>query len=93
MNRDDILYRLFRAGSDDGPPADMPYGFETRVLALARSGPRNGAIATLIRRTAFAAIAVIALAGAGAYRASMADNDFSSEYAMADAAIQNNLGE
>jgi hypothetical protein len=39
------------------------------------------------------ALAVIALASVGVYRASTSDNDLPAEYAMADNAIQSSLGE
>lgn len=94
MNRDEIMHRLFRAAADAEPTAaEMPFGFDTRVLAAARSAPASGGIALLARRIALIALAVIALAGIGTYRASISDSDAMSEYAMADNAIQNNLGE
>jgi hypothetical protein len=38
-------------------------------------------------------LAIIALASAGLYRTSVSSNDLPAEYAIADTAIQNNLGE
>lgn len=93
MRRDEILQRLFRAAAVTEAPPEMPFGFDTRVLALARASLPNGTIALLARRIAMIALAVIVLAGAGAYRASMADGDLPSEYVMTDTAIRNNLGE
>jgi hypothetical protein len=94
-NRDEILDRLFRAASAPVPPAEMPFGFDTRVLALARESSPNGSalIALFARRAAMIALAVIALASVGVYRASTSNNDLPAEYAMADTAIQSNLGE
>ena len=41
-NPDEILDRLFRAATTPAPPAEMPFGFDTRVLALAReSSPQR----------------------------------------------------
>ena len=73
----------------------MPFGFDTRVLALARASSPNGSaiIALFARRAAMIAVAVIALASAGLYRASISNNDLPAEYAMADNAIQSTLGE
>ena len=94
-NRDEILDRLFRAATAPAPPAEMPFGFDTRVLALARELPGNGSatIALFAQRAAMIALALIALASFGVYRTSASDNDLPAEYALVDNAIQNNLGE
>ena len=94
-NSDHILNRLFHAATAAVPPAEMPFGFDTRVLALARKAPVNGSviIAAFARRAAMIAVAIITVAGAGLYRTSTFDNDLPTEYAMADTAIKNNLGE
>ena len=94
-NRDEILDRLFRAATTPAPPAEMPFGFDTRVLALARELPPNGSaiIALFIRRATMIALTVIALATAGVYRASSSNSDLPAEYAVVDNAIQSNLGE
>jgi hypothetical protein len=47
-------------------------------------------VSTSIQGTA---LAVIALASVGVYRASTSNNDLPAEYAMADNAIQSSLGE
>jgi len=94
-NRNEMLDRLFRAATATTPPAEMPFGFDTRVLALAHESSPNGSdiIALFAQRAAMIALAVIALASVGVYRASTSNNDLPVEYAMADAVIQNNLGE
>ena len=94
-NRDEILDRLFRAAIAPVPPKEMPFGFDTRVLALVRASSPNGSaiIALFAQRAAMIALAVIALASVGVYRASTSDNDLPTEYAMVDKAIQSNLGE
>ena len=73
----------------------MPFGFDARVLALARESSTNGSafIGVFAQRAAMVALAIIALASAGLYRTSTSNNDLPTEYAMADAVIQNNLGE
>jgi len=90
-----ILDRLFRAAAGPTPTPEMPFGFDTRVLALAHASSPNGSaiIALFARRAAMIALAVIALATAGLYRTSISNNDLPKEYAMADTAIQNDLGE
>ena len=92
---DHILDRLFRAAADSTPTSEMPFGFDTRVLALACQSSPNGSavIALFAQRAAMIALAIIALATAGLYRTSTSNNDLPTEYAMADTAIQNDLGE
>jgi hypothetical protein len=94
-NRDEILDRLFRAATAPAPPAEMPFGFDTRVLALARELPGNGSalVALFAQRAAMIALALIALASFGVYRTSASNNDLPAEYALVDNAIQSNLGE
>jgi hypothetical protein len=94
-NRDEILDRLFRAAIAPVPPKEMPFGFDTRVLALVRASSLNGSaiIALFARRAAMIALAVIVLASVGVYRASTSNDDLPAEYAMADNAIQSSLGE
>jgi hypothetical protein len=94
-NRDEILDRLFRAAAGPTPPAEMPFGFDTRVLALAHELPANGSaiIALFARRAAMISLAVIALATAGVFRASSSNSDLPAEYEVVDTAIQSNLGE
>ena len=53
----------------------------------------DDAIVLFAQRAAMIALAVIALASVGVYRASTSNNDLPAEYAMADTAIQSNLGE
>ena len=92
---DHILDRLFRAAAGPTPTLEMPFGFDTRVLASAHASSPNGSaiIALFARRAAMISLAVIALATAGLYRTSISNNDLPTEYAMADTAIQNDLGE
>ena len=94
-NRDQILNRLLRAAKGPAPDVEMPFGFDTRVLAIARESAPNGSviIALFARRAAILAVAVIAFASVGVYRASTSNNELPAEYAMADTAIQTNLGE
>ena len=94
-NRNEILNRLFRAATCPAPSAEMPFGFDTRVLALTHESSPNGSIviAQFAQRAAMIALAVIALASAGVYRASTSNDELPTEYAMVDNAIQSNLGE
>jgi hypothetical protein len=98
MNRrEEILQRLLRAAAQTETPGAMPFGFDTRVLARVRETPANGSlfIAALARRVTAISCAVIVLAGAGLYLASVSEinSDATNEYGIVDSAIQNNLGE
>ena len=98
MNKSDRdLARLLRsaAGATEAIP-ETPFGFETRVVALwrAANGEGNGTrdLTRFVRRIGVIALAVLALAGAGAYR-QFADYEerstpHTNEYAIADNAIQ-----
>jgi hypothetical protein len=94
-DRDEMLRRLFRAAKTPDIDPEMPFGFDSRVLALAREKGQNGSavIASLARRAALLALAIIAVAAAGLYQVSNSTNDLQSEYAMADNAIDSNLGQ
>jgi len=95
------LARLLRSAAQAGdePPAEMPFGFDTRVIALSRqNGNGNGrAMSGLLRRVAMMAAAVIVLASAGAYLEFNSGNDslFASgnEFAIADSAIQDEVAQ
>ena len=97
------LDRLFRAASrapEERAP-EAPFGFDTRVIALARAG--NGSttdaadLTRFLRRTGEIAFAVFALAGVAAYRQFAEDAAFTApqtnEYAIADSAIQREFSE
>lgn len=96
--REPDLDRLFKAATAraESPPAEMPYGFDTRVVALARAqGPTGGIesweLARLLRRVALAAVILTAFASSAAYW-EMSVNEEAGEslvdaYAIADTAI------
>jgi hypothetical protein len=93
------LARLLRsaAQADDEAPAEMPFGFDTRVVALSRRNGNGGAMTGLVRRVAVLAAAVIVLATAGAYLEfnSSTESMFASgnEFAIADSAIQDEVAQ
>jgi hypothetical protein len=96
------LDRLFRsaAQANDPAPVDIPFGFDTRVLAGWRSGNIPGDFSELsrfLRRAGVIACAVLVIAGAAAYRQYRDEAKFASlptnEYAIADAAIQTELSQ
>ena len=97
--RDPDQQRLFRAAAEarDDAPAEMPFGFDTRVLAAARGeAPASTGEAwefvRLFRRIATAATIVALCAGAAAFW-QLRENDELDEptanaYAMADTMIE-----
>jgi hypothetical protein len=80
---------------------EMPFGFDTRVVALWRSGTNgNGMVRTIsvmVRRVALLATAVIVVAGAGIYLQANRNNDLNepsaNEFAIADSVIQDEFGQ
>jgi hypothetical protein len=99
----DKLDRLLRAAAKapDAPAPETPFGFDTRVVALARSGNGSKAdvadLTRFLRRTGVIAFAVLALASVAAYRQFAEDAIFTApqtnEYAIADSAIQMEFSE
>ena len=98
----DRLLRSAAQGERDEPTIAVPFGFETRVVTLARQngGRSNGAadLVRFLRRIGATAVAIIAIASAGAYQQFSANDDDESDdtpiaeaYAIADAAIQSEL--
>lgn len=96
---DRLLHSAAKAKEE--PAAEVPFGFDTRVIASWRSG--NGAatdiadLTRFLRRTGVIAFTVLALASAAAYRQFSDNADRSTaqtnEYAIADAEIQTELSE
>ena len=58
--RDEMLKRLLRAAASPSTGAEMPFGFDSRVLALAHEKGSNGSavIALLARRAALLAMLI-----------------------------------
>jgi len=99
----DNLDRLLRsaAKAPEAPAPETPFGFDTRVLTMARGGNGGRAdvadLTRFLRRTGVIAFAVLALASVAAYRQFAEDAMFSApqtnEYAIADSAIQMEFSE
>jgi hypothetical protein len=98
--KDHEIDRLLRsaAKASDEVPVEMPFGFDTRVVALwhALAAKPNG-INALLRRVALLSAAVIAISTFAAVReikqSREQDNDFSNEFAIADTAIQDEFSQ
>ena len=90
------LFRAARLAGDAAAPSAIPFGFETRVVALWRRGGtlRTDAreLVRWMRGLAAAAVLVTAVAGAAAYRELQDDDELGSPamsaYAIADRAIE-----
>lgn len=91
----DRLLRAAAAVSESTP--EMPYGFDTRVVALwhVQGNLEPNGIVHLIRRVAVIAIVVLIASAAGAYReivrSDISSEPLSNEYAIADSAIANEV--
>ena len=74
-------------------PAAMPFGFDTRMVALWRAGmPKANGVMQLLRRVAVLSIAVIVVSTIAAIREANQSREiresFTNEFAIADSAIQ-----
>ncbi|CAN5539157.1 hypothetical protein BH20VER3_BH20VER3_12590 [soil metagenome] len=87
------LDRLLRAAvAPDDAPVDMPFGFDSRVVAYWQAGGVSDFVDVrrLLRRVVFLSLAVIALALAGAYQEFGPGGETEpllDQYAIADSAI------
>ena len=84
---------LSAAQADPEVPAAMPFGFDTRVVALWRAGtPKANGVMQLLRRVAVLSIAVIVISTIAAIREANQSREiresFANEFAIADSAIQ-----
>jgi hypothetical protein len=94
MNNEKID-RLLRSAAQAGEevPAEMPFGFDTRVVALWRAGSSKGnGVVQLLRRVAVLSIAIIVISTIAAVREANQSREiresFANEFAIADSAIQ-----
>ena len=96
--KNSALDRLFRAAAEtmSAAPNEMPFGFDTRVLAGWRSGGRDlVGVGHLLRRVVLLSLAVIALATAGfvnELRQFEDPGEAYDQYAIADNAIRSVVG-
>ena len=103
---DPNLDRLLRAAATEEPnsePASMPFGFDTRVVALARGQARSGhlnggrELVRFLRRIALVSVVITAFASSAAYW-QVSENEalgepLSNAYAFADNAIESEFFE
>ena len=93
--KSDNIDRLLRSAAQgrEEHPAAMPFGFDTRVVALWRAGmPKANGVMQLVRRVALLSIAVIVISTIAAIREANQSREiresFTNEFAIADSAIQ-----
>jgi hypothetical protein len=96
MNNAEVDRLLRSAGNAKRPDSEIPFGFETRVVAAWRSGPGAGNdvadLSRFLRGAGVLACAVLVVFGTAAWRQYRDETRFASpatnEYAIADSAIQ-----
>jgi hypothetical protein len=81
------------AQANEEIPASMPFGFDTRVVALWRAGiPKANGVMQLLRRVAVLSMAVIVISTVAAIREANQSREIreslTNEFAIADSAIQ-----
>jgi hypothetical protein len=99
--KDHEIDRLLRSAAQataGEAPAEMPFGFDTRVVALWRAlGAKPNGVASLLRRVALLSATVIAISTLAAVREIKQSrehyNDFTNEFAIADTAIQDEFSQ
>ena len=93
--KNEKIDRLLRSAAQarKEPEATMPFGFDTRVVALWRAvAPRLNGVASIVRRVAVLSAAVIVISTIAAIREASQNREisesFTNEFAIADSAIQ-----
>jgi len=93
--KNDKIDRLLRSAARMGEeqPAAMPFGFDTRVVALWRTAlPKGNGVMQMLRRVAVLSAAVIVVSTIAAVREANQSREIreslANEFAIADSAIQ-----
>ena len=93
--KNEKIDRLLRSAAQarEEIPATMPFGFDTRVVALWRAAaPRLNGVTSIVRRVAVLSAAVIVISTIAAIREASQNREisesFTNEFAIADSAIQ-----
>ena len=94
-DRNQKIDRLLRSAAQarEEVPAAMPFGFDTRVVALWRAAlPTGNGVMQLLRRVAVLSAAVIVVSTVAAIREASQSREIreslANEFAIADSAIQ-----
>ncbi len=98
--KDHKIDRLLRSAAQvrEEETASMPFGFDTRVIALWRAAlPRANGVVSLVRRVAVLSAAVIVISTIAAVREANQSREigesFTNEFAIADTAIQDEFSQ
>jgi len=98
--REEKIDRLLRSAAQvcEEARAAMPFGFDTRVVALWRAAvPKANGVMSLVRRVALLSAAVIAISTIAVVREASQSREigesFANEFAIADTAIQNEFSQ
>jgi hypothetical protein len=98
--KDHKIDRLLRSAAQvrEEEPLSMPFGFDTRVIALWRAAlPTTNGVMSLVRRVAVIAMAVIVISTIAAVREANQSREigesFANELAIADTAIQDEFSQ
>ena len=98
--KNEKIDRLLRSAAQEGEQteAGMPFGFDTRVIALWRAAlPTANGMVSLVRRVAALSVAVIVLSTIAALREANQSREigesFANEFAIADTAIQDEFSQ
>ena len=93
--KDEKIDRLLRSAAEarEEEPAGMPFGFDTRVVALWRAAvSRSNGVVSLVRRVALLSAAVIVISTIAAVREANQNRELgeslTNEFTIADSAIQ-----
>ncbi len=96
----DNIDRLLRSAGQGGEehPAAMPFGFDTRVVALWRAAlPTSNGLMQLLRRVAVLSAAVIIISTLATVREARQSrqqySELTNEFAIADRAIQDEFSQ
>jgi hypothetical protein len=100
MKDDQKIHRLLRSAAQTREDAEaaMPFGFDTRVIALWRAvRPTANGVVSLVRRVALVSAAVIVISTFAVVREANQSREigesFANEFAIADTAIQNEFSQ
>jgi hypothetical protein len=98
--KDHKIDRLLRSAAQvrEEELSSMPFGFDTRVIALWRAAlPTSNGVVSLVRRVALLSAAVIVISTIAAVREANQSRDigesFANEFAIADTAIQDEFSQ
>jgi hypothetical protein len=93
--KNEQIDRLLQSAAqvDEEIPSEMPFGFDTRVVALWRAGtPKLNSVMQLLRHVTVLSIVVIVISTIAAIRELNQSREihesFTNEFALADSAIQ-----